>query len=86
MYLGRVEGTALAERKAKGPKGSRLLLVQPLDDDKRPIGALEVAVDSSGTQATKDDLVWLEAALNQMTRGAVDAEIVGVVEGIQRPN
>ena len=85
MFLGEVRGTVVAERKAKGLVGKRLLLLQPLDDQKRPFGELLVAVDA--VQAGPGDLVyWVgsrEAALAlSPTFVTVDAAIIGHVDHV----
>jgi len=46
MYLGRVVGTVVAERKYQGLEGQRLVLIQPLDQQQKPSVGLEVAVDT----------------------------------------
>ena len=88
MYLGRVTGTVVANRKADGMEGMKLLLVQPLDDQQRDNGPLQVAVDT--TQAGPGDLVFLvgsrEAALAcTPTFVPVDAAIVGIVDDVHNP-
>jgi ethanolamine utilization protein EutN len=88
MYLGQVKGTVVAERKAAGLEGKKLLVVQPLDDQRRPVGALQVAVDT--VQAGPDDLVYLvgsrEAALALSPSFVpVDAAIVGIVDDLHTP-
>ena len=88
MYLGRVTGTVVANRKAEGMEGMKLLLVQPLDDQQRDNGPLQVAVDV--TQAGPGDLVFLvgsrEAALAcTPTFVPVDAAIVGIVDDVHNP-
>jgi ethanolamine utilization protein EutN len=85
MYLGRVKGTVVAERKAEGMAGMKLLLVQPLDDRLRDVGGLEVAVDT--VRAGPGDLVTLvgsrEAALAcDPWFVPVDAAIVGIVDQV----
>jgi ethanolamine utilization protein EutN len=85
MYLGRVKGTVVAERKADGMTGTKLLLVQPLDDRLAPVGTLEVAVDT--VQAGPEDLVYLvgsrEASLAcDPSFVPVDAAIVGIVDQV----
>ena len=85
MYLGKVVGTVVAERKYEGLAGQKLLLVQPLDHAQQPLGGLEVAVDT--VRAGKGDLVFLvgsrEAALAlDPWFVPVDAAIVGIVDGI----
>jgi ethanolamine utilization protein EutN len=84
MYLGIVKGTVVAERKAEGLAGAKLLLVQPVDEQLRPAGELQVAVDT--VQAGEGDFVYLvgsrEAALAlEPWFVPVDAAIVGIVDG-----
>ncbi len=85
MYLGRVVGTVVAERKYEGLGGQKLLLVQPLDHEELPLGGLEVAVDT--VRAGSGDLVFLvgsrEAALAlEPSFVPVDAAIVGIVDRV----
>jgi ethanolamine utilization protein EutN len=86
MYLGRVVGTVVAERKIEGLGGQKLLLVQLLDHRQEPSGGLEVAVDT--VRAGKGDLVFLvgsrEAALAlEPSFVPVDAAIVGIVDSVR---
>lgn len=85
MYLGQVVGTVVAERKAEGLSGQKLLLVQPLDHLRKPSGPPEVAVDT--VRAGPGDLVFLvgsrEAALALTPAFVpVDAAIVGIVDRV----
>ena len=85
MYLGRVIGTVVATRKAKGLESQRLLVVQPLDHDLKPSGSPEVAVDT--VSASPKSLVYLvgsrEAALAcDPWFVPVDAAIVGLVDEV----
>jgi ethanolamine utilization protein EutN len=85
MYLGIVAGTVVAERKATGLEGQKLLLVQPIDQTGANVGDLQVAVDT--VQAGLGDRVYLvgsrEAALAcEPWFVPVDAAIVGIVDGI----
>ncbi len=88
MYLGVVTGTVVAVRKAAGLEGTKLLLVQPLDDTGRSTGDVQVAVDT--VQAGVGDRVYLvgsrEAAL-AMTPWfvPVDAAVVGIVDDVYTP-
>jgi len=86
MYLGVVTGTVVAERKIDGLVGTKLLLVQPVDDMREPVGSKQVAVDT--VRAGVGDLVTLvgsrEAALAlDASFVPVDAAIVGVVDDLQ---
>jgi ethanolamine utilization protein EutN len=88
MYLGIVKGTVVADRKALGLEGKKLLLVQPVDERRKPIGDLQAAVDT--VQAGPGDLVYLvgsrEAALAcDPSFVPVDAAIVGIVDGVDAP-
>lgn len=85
MYLGIVKGTVVANRKAEGLAGTKLLLVQPVDEQQRPVGDVQVAVDT--VQAGDGDFVYLvgsrEAALAlDPFFVPVDAAIVGIVDGV----
>jgi ethanolamine utilization protein EutN len=88
MYLGIVTGTVVAERKASGLEGMKILLVQPVDERSRPLGDVQAAIDT--VQAGVGDLVYLvgsrEAALACNPQFVpVDAAIVGIVDGIDTP-
>jgi microcompartment protein CcmK/EutM len=83
MYLARVIGTVVATRKAENMQGLKLLLVEPCDKDRRPVGEAHVAVDVA--QAGEGDLVSCvgsrEAALAvQPSFVPVDAAIIGIVD------
>ncbi len=85
MYLGIVKGTVVAERKAAGLEGTKILLVQPVDEHQRPVGDIQAAIDR--VQAGPGDLVYLvgsrEAALAcDPWFVPVDAAIVGIVDGV----
>jgi ethanolamine utilization protein EutN len=78
MYLGIVTGTVVAERKASGLEGKKILLVQPVDEHKKAVGDVQAGVG---------DLVYLvgsrEAALAcDPWFVPVDAAIVGIVDGL----
>jgi ethanolamine utilization protein EutN len=88
MYLGVVTGTVVAERKASGLEGTKLLLVQPVDDTGRHTGDVQVAVDT--VKAGVGDHVYLvgsrEAALAcDPWFVPVDAAIVGIVDEVYTP-
>jgi len=89
MYLGRVIGTVVAQRKAAGLEGAKMLIVQPLDDEGRETRGEEVAVDT--VRAGRGDLVYLvgsrEAALAlDPWFVPVDAAIVGIVDQVHNPD
>ncbi len=85
MYLGIVTGTVVAERKASGLEGKKILLVQPVDENSKPLGDIQAAIDT--VQAGVGDLVYLvgsrEAALAlDPWFVPVDAAIVGIVDDV----
>lgn len=85
MYLGEVRGTVVATVKYQGLEGRKLLLVQPVNQARQPVGGLEVAVDT--VQAGEGDFVYLvgsrEAALAlDPSFVPVDAAIVGIVDEV----
>jgi ethanolamine utilization protein EutN len=85
MYLGKVLGTVVCERKYEGLEGTRLLVVQPLDHTQKAAGPAEVAVDT--VSARRNDLVYLvgsrEAALAcDPWFVPVDSAIVGIVDAV----
>jgi len=85
MYLGLVIGTVVAHQKAAGLEGQRLLVVQPLDHQRKPSGSFEVAVDT--VSASPKSLVYLvggrEAALACSPWFVpVDSTIVGLVDEV----
>jgi ethanolamine utilization protein EutN len=89
MYLGIVTGTVVAERKASGLEGKKILLVQPVDENSKPLGDIQAAIDT--VQAGPGDLVYLvgsrEAALALDPHFVpVDAAIVGIVDGLDTPS
>jgi ethanolamine utilization protein EutN len=89
MYLAVVNGTVVATQKAAGLGGVKLLIVTPIDGERRPLGAPHVAMDAA--QAGEGDVVTCvgsrEAALAAGALGLssfvpVDAAVIGVVDQV----
>ena len=84
MLSGRVRGTAICTIKYPDLKGTKLLVVQPLDKHLRPVGPLQVAVDV--VWAGPGDLCVMtrsrEAALalREHKFVPVDLAIIGIVD------
>ena len=84
MYLGKVIGTVVCQRKVPGLHGARLLMVQPVErDGSTPVGWFEAAVDT--VRAGPGDLVFLVGSreASQALEDhvvPVDAAIVGIVD------
>lgn len=91
MLFGRVHGTAVCTVKYPGMEGIKLLVVQPLNKNLEPVGALQVAADV--VQAGIGDLCVMvrsrEAALAmpEIQFVPVDLALVGIVdEWVIRPD
>jgi ethanolamine utilization protein EutN len=61
VRLARVIGTVVATRRSAGLEGIKLLVVQPLDEDRRPAGRPEVAADATA-QAGPGQVVFMVAS------------------------
>ena len=87
MLFGRVKGTAVCTLKYTGLEGLKLLVVQPLNKDLQPVGALQVAADV--VQAGMGDLCVMvrsrEAALAMpdVKFVPVDLALVGIVDELE---
>jgi len=86
MKFARVIGTVVATQRYEGLGGVKFLLVQPLDEQRRPAGGAQVAADATA-QAGPGDLVFMVAS----REGAqampelfvpVDLAITGIVDQV----
>ena len=84
MLFGRVHGSAVCTVKYPGTEGVKLLIVQPLNKDMQPVGALQVAADV--VHAGPGDLCVMvrsrEAALAmpEIQFVPVDLALIGIVD------
>jgi ethanolamine utilization protein EutN len=85
MYVGRIVGTVVATHKDPSLVGSKLLIVQPLDLELRPMEIARVMVDTVG--AGVGELVIFATgaaarnALNKNNKNsAIDAAVVGIID------
>lgn len=91
MLIGRVQGTAVCTIKYPGIEGIRLLVVQPLNKNLEPVGALQVACDT--VDAGIGDICVMvrsrEAALAmpEIQFVPVDLALVGIINELDvRPH
>ena len=87
MQLGRVIGTVVATVKAPGLDGVRLLIVQPLTRELKPVGQPVGAADAVH-MAGPGELVYFVAAREAAEAledrfAPVDHAIVGIVDAVE---
>ncbi len=85
MHIAKVIGTVVATRKVEPLKGSKLLVVQPLDPQGRPDGRPIVALDT--VRVGPGDVVFFvkgrEAAHTLADKfNPADAAIMGIVDRV----
>ncbi|TLN03052.1 ethanolamine utilization protein EutN [bacterium] len=84
MLFGRVKGTAVCTMKYPGTEGLKLLVVQPLNKDLKPLGTYQVAADV--VDAGVGDLCVMvrsreaSLALPSVKFVPIDLALVGVVD------
>ena len=87
MLFGRVRGTAVCTMKYPGTEGLKLLVVQPLNKDLEPVGALQVAADAVGAGAGELCVMVRSReatlALPQVKFVPIDLALVGIVDELQ---
>jgi len=86
VKFARVIGTVVAERKYQGLEGVKLLVVQPLDENRKPKGRPQVAADATA-QAGPGELVFTVAsreAAQALPNASVpvDLAITGIVDEV----
>ncbi len=85
MFLGKVIGTVVASKKYQGLEGIKLLVVQPLNRNKKNVGEPIVAVDTQ--QAGPGDTVFMEDGREAsytlpVQFVPVEAAVVGIVDQV----
>lgn len=88
MDIGKVIGTVVATRKDDNLIGTRLLVVQPLDDKGESTGKPLVATDTH-CQAGRGDTIYMVTGGDAVgvlpgRKMPVDAAIVGIVDSVSR--
>ena len=90
MDIGKIIGTVVATRKDPSLEGTRLLIVQPLDENHNPIASPLVAVDTlldAGVGETVYMVTGGDAAgVLPDRRMPVDVAIVGIVDTVSLPD
>jgi len=83
MKLGKVIGRVVSTKKIDSFEGLKLLLVQPVDENRNPQGDAIVAVDT--LQCGPGELVYYETSKEagrvlETTMNPIDAAIMGIVD------
>lgn len=89
MKLGKVIGTVVADTKAKGYESKKILVIQPLDGDQKPLGTSFLAIDA--VQAGVGDLVITIEEGNSARQVINDADaltvktvVAGIVDEVSK--
>ena len=87
MDFGIIIGNVVCTRKDEKISGTKLLLVQPVDDNLKPVSAPVVGIDAVG--AGEGELVLIvkgsSARMTETTEGLpVDCTIMGIVDSVEK--
>lgn len=86
MYIAKVRGVVVATTKDKELVGKKLLIVQPLDLEYKPVGNCEVAIDSVGAGYGEIVLVATGSSARQIfehTKAPIDRSVVAIIDNIE---
>ena len=83
MQVGRVIGDVVATRKDEALTGVKLLIVQPLDPERHPVGRAIVAADAAGA-GVGEEVFFVRGREASFpfypAEPPIDAAIVGIVD------
>ncbi len=89
MQIAKVRGTVVSSQKEPSLRGSKLLLLQLIDEEGSPLPGYEVAADSVGAGLDEWVLVTRGSAARQ-TEGSenrpIDALVVGIIDTVSVEN
>jgi ethanolamine utilization protein EutN len=86
MYLANVVGTVVSTRKNEHLVGTKILVVQPLNEKLQPRGSCEIAVDSVGAGVGETVLISTGSSASKVFDAAnspIDRAIVGIIDTIE---
>ncbi len=86
MYVGKVIGNIVATRKDDSLVGKKLLIVEQTDTQGKPLGKIEVAIDSVGAGSGEFVLVSKGSSARHVfgnPSSPIDAAIVGIIDSIE---
>lgn len=86
MFLAKVIGSTWATQKDPSMEGMSLLVIQPLDQNRQPIGKALIAVDPDNQAGKGETVFYVESGdASQVRVGHTmpsDATIVGIVDSL----
>ncbi|GLC86959.1 EutN/CcmL family microcompartment protein [Lysinibacillus piscis] len=86
MLMGRVIGNVWATRKEDGLNGLKLLIVQPIDSNQKPIRAEMVAADRIGAGIGDDVLITSGGSSRYIMKDnplPIDAVVIGIIDSTE---
>ncbi|MCD5414743.1 MAG: EutN/CcmL family microcompartment protein [Clostridiales bacterium] len=85
MRIGKVIGTVVATRKDPRLTGNKLMLIQPLDVNQKPIGDVIIGVDTVGA-GVDETIIFTKGTAARLgankPEAPIDVAIVGIVDSI----
>ena len=87
MIIARVVGNVVATQKHQSHEGKKILLIQPLDLDGKPMGDVVVALDAVDA-GIGDRVLAVQEGFSAMTsvghtESPIDAAVIGVVDTVE---
>jgi ethanolamine utilization protein EutN len=87
VIIARVVGNVVATQKQAAHEGKKILLVQPLDLENRPVGDAFVALDAVDA-GVGDRVLAVQEGFSAMTsvghtESPIDAAVIGVVDAVE---
>ena len=87
MIIARVVGNVVATRKHESHEGKKILLIQPLDLEGKPMGDVVVAVDAVDA-GVGDRVLAVQEGFSAMTSvghvdSPIDAAVIGVIDLVE---
>jgi carbon dioxide concentrating mechanism protein CcmL len=88
MQVGKVVGSLVSTQKHESLKGMKLMIVQIVDENKEPVGNVEIAVDTISSGVGEYVLLTRGSSARHIFETdigtAVDCAIVGIVDSFER--
>ena len=87
MIIARVVGNVIATQKQKSHEGKKILLIQPLDLNDKPVGDVVVALDAVDA-GVGDRVLAVQEGFSAMTsvghtESPIDAAVIGVIDLVE---